>query len=67
MRLTRTRPRRREGRFARKGGAVDVLFSPFLRLWNWIDRVGGYPGQVFFICAVIMLLLGGLTWYGNKR
>jgi hypothetical protein len=46
---------------------VDVLFSPILRLWNWIDRVGGYPGQVVFICAVIILVLGGLTWYGNKR
>jgi hypothetical protein len=46
---------------------VDVIFSPFVRLWNWVDQVGGYPGQVFFVCAVIMLLLGGLTWYGNKR
>jgi hypothetical protein len=49
------------------GGAVDVIFSPFVRLWNWVDQVGGYPGQIFFVCAVIMLVLGGLTWYGNKR
>jgi Ni,Fe-hydrogenase I cytochrome b subunit len=46
---------------------VDVIFSPFVRLWNWVDQVGGYPGQVFFVCLVIMVLLGGLTWYGNKR
>jgi hypothetical protein len=32
-----------------------------------VDQVGGYPGQVFFICAVIMVVLGGLTWYSNKR
>jgi hypothetical protein len=46
---------------------VDVLFSPLVRLWAWVDRVGGYPGQIFFVCAVIMLFLGVLTWYGNKR
>lgn len=46
---------------------MDVLFSPFVRLWNWVDQVGGYPGQVFFIIAVIMVVLGGLTWYSNKR
>jgi hypothetical protein len=49
------------------GGAVDVIFSPLVRLWNWVDQVGGYPGQIFFVCAIIMLLLGVLTWYGNKR
>ena len=46
---------------------MDVLFSPVVRLWTWIEQVGGLPGQIFFICAVIMLALGGLTWYGNKR
>jgi hypothetical protein len=46
---------------------VNELASPFVRLWDWIDRVGGYPGKVLFLSAVIMLVLGGLTWYGNKR
>ena len=46
---------------------MDVFFTPFVRLWNWVEQVGGYPGQVFFICAVLMLGLGGLTWYSNKR
>ena len=46
---------------------MDVILSPFVRLWHWVEQVGGYPGQVVFVCAVIMLLLGGLTWYGNKR
>ena len=46
---------------------MDVIFSPFMRLWKWVDQVGGYPGQVFFVCAVVMLALGVLTWYGNKR
>jgi hypothetical protein len=37
------------------------------RAWNWIAEVGGFPGQVFFVCVVIIAILGGLTWYGNKR
>jgi hypothetical protein len=36
-------------------------------LWEWVDQVGGYPGKVVFMCAVVMLIVGGLTWYGNKR
>jgi hypothetical protein len=47
--------------------AVDVLARPFVRLWNYIDQVGGFPGQVFFICALILLGLGFATWLGNKR
>lgn len=46
---------------------MDELARPFLQFWNWVDRVGGYPGQLFCICAAVMLVVGGLTWYGNKR
>jgi hypothetical protein len=46
---------------------MDELARPFVQLWEWVDRVGGFPGKVFFICAVIMVVIGGLTWYGNKR
>jgi hypothetical protein len=46
---------------------VDELARPFIQLWDWIDRVGGYPGKLFFLCIVIMVVVGGLTWYGNKR
>jgi hypothetical protein len=46
---------------------VDVVARPFVRLWNWIEQVGGLPGQIFFICACIILVLGLATWYGNKR
>lgn len=46
---------------------MDELSRPLVQLWDWIDRVGGYPGRLVFLCAVVMLIIGGLTWYGNKR
>jgi hypothetical protein len=46
---------------------VDELARPLVRLWDWVDRVGGYPGKALFIGVVVMLIVGGLTWYGNKR
>jgi hypothetical protein len=47
--------------------AVDVIARPFIQLWRWVEQVGGFPGQMFFICTVIICILGALTWYGNKR
>jgi hypothetical protein len=46
---------------------MNELASPFVRLWNWVEQVGGYPGQVFFVCAIVMGLFGFFTWLGNKR
>lgn len=46
---------------------MNELAEPFVRLWDWIDRVGGFPGKVFFLCAVVMLVIGILTWFSNKR
>jgi hypothetical protein len=46
---------------------MDVLMSPFVQLWNWVERVGGYPGQMFFILLLIMLGIGAATWFSNKR
>jgi hypothetical protein len=46
---------------------MDELAKPFLRLWNWVEHVGGFPGQVFFICLIVLAVIGLLTWYGNKR
>jgi hypothetical protein len=46
---------------------VEVIYRPFVQLWEWVARVGGFPGQMFFIIVVIILILGGLTWYSNKR
>lgn len=46
---------------------MDELARPLVRLWDWVDHVGGYPGKALFIGAVVMLIVGGLTWYGNKR
>jgi hypothetical protein len=46
---------------------MSELMRPFERLWAWVERVGGFPGQMLFICLIIMLIVGGLTWYSNKR
>ncbi len=46
---------------------MDVLFSPFVRLWNWVENVGGFPGQMFFLLALVMLAIGVITWFNNKR
>jgi hypothetical protein len=43
------------------------LTRPFVRLWRYIEEVGGYPGQVFFCIAVVMLIIGFATWFANKR
>jgi hypothetical protein len=32
-----------------------------------MERVGGFPGQVFFCVAVVMLLILFFTWVGNRR
>jgi hypothetical protein len=46
---------------------MNELVQPFVDAWNYVERVGGFPGQVFFCIAVIIVVLGGLTWYGNRR
>ena len=43
------------------------MARPFVLLWNYVERVGGFPGQMFFVVACVMLVLGFLTWYGNKK
>ena len=46
---------------------MNELASPFLRVWDYAGRVGGFPGQVFFVVAVLMLVIGALTWYNNRK
>ena len=46
---------------------MSELMKPLERLWSWVEREGGYPGQVLFVCLVVMAIVGGLTWYSNKR
>jgi hypothetical protein len=46
---------------------VDELARPFVRLWDWVEQTGGFPGKVLFLCAVVMLIVGLLTWFSNKR
>jgi hypothetical protein len=46
---------------------MSELAKPFVDAWDYAERVGGFPGKVFFCIAVIFVILGGLTWYGNRR
>jgi hypothetical protein len=46
---------------------MEVLWRPLERLWEWVERTGGYPGQLLFVCIIVMVVVGGLTWYSNKR
>jgi hypothetical protein len=46
---------------------MDELAKPFVDMWTYIDRVGGFPGKVFFCISVIFVVLGAMTWYGNRR
>ena len=46
---------------------MNELVRPFVQVWNWVEQEGGYPGQIFFCVAVVMVVIGGLTWYGNRR
>lgn len=52
---------------SREETIVDEIARPFVRLWEWVEQVGGFPGQVLFICGIILVVIGGLTWYSNKR
>ncbi len=46
---------------------MNELTSPFVRLWHWISTTGGFPGQVLFCCAVVMLVLALIVWFTNRR
>jgi hypothetical protein len=46
---------------------MNELARPFVRMWDWAEEVGGFPGQMLFICIIVILVIGGLTWYSNKR
>ena len=35
---------------------MNELGRPFVRAWEWIEQVGGFPGQVFFVVAVIIVV-----------
>ena len=46
---------------------MKELTRPFVQLWTWVTENGGFPGQVFFCVVVVMLIVGGLTWFGNRK
>lgn len=47
--------------------AVNELTRPFVRVWDWVEQVGDFPGQMLLICIIVIIVIGGLTWYSNKR
>jgi hypothetical protein len=51
----------------RAEGVMEPFYRPFVKLWDWVEKVGGYPGQVVFVCACVIGVLGVLTWISNKR
>ncbi len=46
---------------------MDELTRPFVQLWDWVSRTGGMPGQILFVCLVIVVVLGLTVWLGNRR
>ncbi len=46
---------------------MNELTRPFVNAWNWMEQVGGFPGQVFFVVVVIIVIFGALTWFGNRK
>jgi len=46
---------------------MSDLAKPFVRAWEWVERSWGFPGQVFAVVAVLMLILGVITWVGNRK
>jgi hypothetical protein len=46
---------------------MEPIYRPFVRLWEWVEKTGGYPGQVLFVCVCVVGVLGVLTWVSNKR
>ena len=46
---------------------MNELVRPFVRAWEYVGNVGGFPGQLFFCVAVVMIVIAGLTWFGNRK
>lgn len=46
---------------------MKELTRPFVDLWAWVEREGGFPGQMLFIMLVILLGMGFFYWLGNRR
>jgi hypothetical protein len=46
---------------------MNELASPFVRLWNWVTSIGGFPGQIMFCSIVVILVLGLIVWFSNRR
>jgi len=46
---------------------VSELVKPFVSVWEYAAKIGGFPGQALLFIGCIMLLIGILTWFGNKK
>ncbi len=46
---------------------MNELAMPFIEAWEWVGREGGFPGQVLALVGVVMVVIGGLTWFGSRK
>ena len=46
---------------------MNELASPFVRVWTYVGQTGGFPGQVFFCAAVVLVIVGCFTWLSNRK
>ncbi len=46
---------------------MNELARPFVRVWEYAGYQGGFAGQMFLIVAIVMLIVGGLTWFSNRK
>ncbi len=46
---------------------MTELAAPIVRLWTYVGNTGGFPGQVFFCAAVVLIVVGVCTWHGTKK
>jgi len=46
---------------------MKELTKLFVRLWDWVTDVGGFPGQIIFCCLIVILILGVTVWFSNRR
>jgi hypothetical protein len=43
------------------------LMRPVERMWEWVERTGGYPGKMMFVSLMVMAVVGAVTWYTNRH
>jgi hypothetical protein len=46
---------------------MEPLYRPFVNLWDWVERVGGFPGQMMAGCLLTLIILALLNWISSKK